>query len=361
MRLALLLALLATVPTAHAGGQDKKPRPFHMGSTYIPHDLSLKAFGELQGFLEAHVDLVSRKLDEGVPWPEATADLPYAPELDKKIQEESGRPEGKKLLLAVTPLNGDRTGLAPYRGSAGNIPLEGAWAKKDFDDPAAARAYLSYCREVIRRARPDVFIYGIEVNQLAEKNPARWKKFVPFVRDIYVALKREHPELPLLLSIQLETYYANESTQRKAVRDVLPFSDYTAVATLPNLVHVNPAKMPRDYLARVAALAPGRPLAVVDTAFLGEDLRIGDFERVGKAPWQDDYVRWLLEECARLNARIVVYSVPRDYDLLWEKFLRHLPLEFLKIMRDTGLIDGQGKPRPAFETWKDWHARNLKP
>ena len=363
MRHALVLALLLAALPAHAGGgrQDKKPRPFLMGSTYFPHDLTLEAFAELQTFLEANVDLVSRKLDEGVPWPEATADLPYAPELDKKIQEESVRPEGKRLLLAVTPLNGDKTALAPYRGAAANQPLAGAWAQKDFDDPAAARAYLSYCREVVRRARPDALIYGIEVNQLAEKNPTRWKKFVLVVRDIYVSLKKENPDLPLLLSVQLETFYANEAAQRRAVRDILPFSDYAAVATLPNLVHTNPAKIPRDYLSKVAALAPGKPLAVVDTAFLGEDLRIGDFERVGKPAWQDEYLRWLLEDCARLNAKIVVYSIPRDYDLLWEKLLRHLPLEFLKIMRDTGLLDGDGKPRKAFETWKDWHGRNYKP
>ena len=42
------------------------------------------------------------------------------------------------------------------------------------------------------------------------------------------------------------------------------------------------------------------------------------------------------------------------YALLYEKFLANTPLDFFRIVKDTGLLDGQGKPRKAFETWQAW-------
>jgi hypothetical protein len=347
-----MLAALAVLLLA-AGPQDRKSRPFHLGVSPIPHDLSPEAIGEFQAFQKDHTDLVAQKLDEGVPWPEALGGTPFEPAVDAKIKEASERPEGKKLLLSTTPLNGQKDGLAGHRGALPNLPLLGAWRDKDFDDAAVAKAYLAWCRELIRRARPDYFVYVIEANAQA-KNPARWKKFVPFVRDIYLALKKEHPELPLLVTIQLEGFYENEANQRAAVRQILPYSDYVTVTSLPNVRESNPAKLPRDYFSRVAALGQGKPFAVAETAFLGEDLTIAGFERVGKAAWQDDYLRWLLDDCAKLNAKFVVWMVARDFDLLYEKLLVNTPLDLFKIVKDTGLLDGSGKPRKSFDTWEGW-------
>jgi hypothetical protein len=98
----------------------------------------------------------------------------------------------------------------------------------------------------------------------------------------------------------------------------------------------------------------------VETAFLGEDLALPGLERAGKAAWQDEYLRWLLDESARLNAKYVVWTVPRDYDLLYLKLLAGTPLDFLKILKDTGLLDGDGKPRKSFETWEKWRALPVK-
>jgi hypothetical protein len=313
--LAIALVLLA-------GPQDKerKSRPFHLGITPIPHDMAPEAVADMRKFAGESADLVSQKMDEGVPWPEA---------------------------LGVTPYDAGHRGLLP------NMPLPGAWATKDFDDPLVARAYLVWCRELIRRARPDYFVYVME-GGVQFKNQARWKKFVPFVRDIYMALKKENPDLPLLITVSLEAYYENEANQRTALRQLLPYSDYVTVTALPNTKESNPAKLPKDYFTRVAALGGGKPFAVAETAFLGEDLTILGFERAGKAAWQDDYLRWLLDDCAKLNAKFVVWMIPRDFDMLYDKFLKNTPLDFFRIVKDTGLLDGAGKPRKSFETWQVW-------
>jgi hypothetical protein len=350
-----ILALLVLAAPL-AGPQDRKSRPFAMGATCFPHDLTPEALTALQTFLTDHAEVVAQKIDDGVAWPEALAGIPFSPDLDKKIQDAAWRPEGKKLLFSTTPLNGGKDGVAPRWG---NQPLPEGWKDRDFDDPQLIKAYAAWCRELIRRTRADFFNYAIELNQLA-KNPMRWKKVVPFCRDVYTLLKKDHPSIPIFFTIQAEAYHENEPGMRRALQQVAAYTDVVAVVTLPNLRESNPAKLGRDYYARIAAVAPGRPFGFAEAAFLGEDLSVFGLERAGKAAWQDEYLRWVLEESARLNAKFVVWSVPRDYDLLYLKLFANTPLDFLKILKDTGLLDGEGKPRKSFETWEKWRAIPLK-
>lgn len=353
----IVALLLLALPLA--GPQERKSRPFVMGATCFPHDVSIEALQALQTFLSTNAEVVAQKLDDGVAWPEALGGTPFAPELDKKIEEVAWRPEGKKLLFSTTPFNGGKDGVAGYRGALGNLPLGGGWTGKDFDDPELIRAYVAWCRELIRRTKPDFFCYAMELNQLA-KHPAKWKKIVPFCRDVYLLLKKEHPALPLFFTIQAEAWHENEPAARRAIQQVAAYTDVAAVVSLPNLRESNPAKLGKDYFSRIAAAVPGKPFGVAETAFLGEDLVLPGIERAGKAVWQDEYLNRLLDDCARLHAKFVVWTVPRDYDLLYLKLLANTPLEFLKILKDTGLLDGDGKPRKSFETWEKWRAIPVK-
>lgn len=351
--------LLACVP-ALAGGQDRKSRPFHMGTSMMPHDMSLEGIASMLAFVKDHSELVGRKLDDGIPWQEALDKSFYPEELEKKIAEESQRPEGKKVFLATTPLHKEKESKADTFGSRGDEPRSQVWKGKDLDDPDVMRAYANWCRDLIRRFQPDYFAYGIEVNQLAARNPQRWKKFLALAKELYPTLKKENPGLPIFVTLSVETFYENESVQKKLVSQLAPFTDLACVTAIPFYTQPNPAKIPKDYFAKVASALPGKPFAVAETAFIAEDMRIGTEERPGKAAWQDDYLRFLLDEAARLNGKFVVWTIPRDCDALHERLARDpatAPMaDFFRIFKDTGLLDGDGKPRKSFETWSKWLA-----
>lgn len=337
---------------AKGGPQERKNRPFYMGVDPMPHDMSIEGMAALFAFLNTHVDLVSLKLDKGVPWPEALEKRPYAPELEKSLGEAQEQFKDRKIFLMVTPLDGDKSGLAGYRGAGENEPLEGAWKAKDFDDPAIAKAYLNYCRDMIRRFRPEFFAFAVEANNLAKQNAPRWKKFIPFATDIYMALKKENPKLPVFVTLNADTYLEDPQAQKKAAAQILPASDYVAIHTIPYIREQVPAKLGRDFLAQFQALAPGKPFAIAGTAYLAEDISAVGIERVGKAAWQQEYLKFVLEECARMNAKFVIWMTARDLDDLVEKLG---PLgEFAKLFKDTGLQDGKGNPRKSFETWQQW-------
>jgi hypothetical protein len=348
-----LLALAAAGLLAAAGPQDRKNRPFQMGASPMPHDMTPEGLAALMAFLNSHSDLVATKIDEGIPWQEALDGRPYAPEFEKTLDEKALKLENKKVFVSTTPLNGDKNALGDTRG-AERIPRVGAWKARDFDDPNVIRAYLAYCRNLIARLRPDYFAYAMEVNALA-KVPAAWKKYLVFAREVYTALKKENPTLPVFVTVSLETMGEAEQVtiQKKAVQEALRYSDLAGVVAFPFLKEANPARLPKDYFSSVAALAGGKPIAVAETCFPAEDLTLPGFERIGKPAWQQDYVRLLLDESARLNARFVVWTVPRDYDLLADRAGALFP-EFFKIFRDAGLQDGDGKPRKSFELWEQW-------
>ncbi|HXX93970.1 MAG TPA: hypothetical protein VEN81_10065 [Planctomycetota bacterium] len=342
---------LACLAVAAGGPQERKNRPFYMGVGLMPHDLSVEGMAALFAFLNTNADLVPLSQDKGVPWPEALEKRAYSPEYEKKLTDDQEQFKERKLLLMATPLNGEKNGLAGYRGAAENEPLEGAWRAKDFDDPAVSKAYFAYCSDLIRRFHPEFFGYALEVNQLAKNNPTRWKKFVPFATDLYGALKKENPKLTIFVTLNGDTYLEDPGAQKKAVKEILAASDLVAVQTLPYIKEPVPSKLGRDFLAQFQALAPSKPFALA-TGFLAEDLSVIGIERVGKAAWQMEYLKFVFEECSKLNAKFVIWMIPRDLDLLVQKL--GLLGEVAKPIRNTGLLDAQGNPRKSMELWQTW-------
>lgn len=357
---ALLFALseAGNAGRAEGGGpQDRKSRPFDMGVGLIPHDMSEEGIQGLTKFVQDNADLVAHKVDGGVPWAEALAQKGYDPEFEKNLEGKANF-VAKKVFLALTPLDGEKAGLAGSRGLKENQP--DPFANREFDDPQVVRAYVNYCRDLIRRLKPHYFAYALEVNQLAGKNPNKWKKFLTLAREVYVTLKKENRELPIFVTFSVEAYYDGESNHRKAIKDVMAFSDLVGLATIPFYFHANPAKIPKDYFSRITGLAKEKPVAFVETGFLAQDLILpGLGERYGKVAWQDDYLKLVFEESLRLNGKFIVWMVARDPDALWERFAKgggemEGAAAMFKLFRDTGLLDGEGKPRKAFDTWSAW-------
>jgi hypothetical protein len=355
-------AAAQSLPRAKGGLQDRKTRPFQLGVTLMPHDMSVEGLAALFAFVNSHADLIAIKFDEGVPWQEALDRRGYSEAVENGLKEKVPKVEQKKVFIATTPLNGDKTGPAGYRAAEPGDPRAAKWSGRELDDPNLIRAYAFWCRDLIARYRPDAFAYAIEANAPA-RNPQAWKKFLVLAKEVYTTLKKENPNLPLFVTLSVET--ANEAEQltiqRKAIREVLAWSDYVAVSTIPYVTEHNPAKIRKDHFSSIAALGAGKPFAITETAFLAEDLSVPGFERIGKAAWQQEYLRFALEEAARLNAKLVVWMLPRDYDELWKKVAgAGEGADFYRLFKDTGLLDGEGNPRKAFETWEQWRKLPIK-
>ncbi len=360
---AVVLALLLLVPSSEA--VSVAMRSFSMGFTPTEYDATPQALEETYAFIGRHADLIAHRFVQGVPWPEAYDQKPYHPAVERDLRyRELKRARRQKVFLALSPIAAAAEGLGGYWGAKGNMPRPGPWERKDFDDPEVITAYTNFASDMIRRFRPDFVAYGIEVNSLVKDAPAEWPRFVKLARPVYAALKAEHPTLPIFVSLQLDYFWANEPDQRKAIGQILPYTDYIAVSTYPYINHyADPRAIPRDYFARLAALASQKPFAVAETGFTAKAVSVLGTRIPGREEWQDAYMKFLLDESQRLRAKFVVWFVPRDYDALVER-LRTLQIpgntiDLYSIWKSNGLVNARGDRRKAFQTWSEWLQRPL--
>ncbi|MCP4230650.1 MAG: hypothetical protein GY771_10975, partial [bacterium] len=86
-----------------------KSRPYYIGFTPWPYDITVPAKEETYRNISVHADLICHHMDNGVPWPEALNNEPYHPKVLGEIQYRLDHtPIGHKVYLSVGMLNQDR-------------------------------------------------------------------------------------------------------------------------------------------------------------------------------------------------------------------------------------------------------------
>ena len=254
-----------TTPEAEATPSGPQ-RSFALGFTDFPHELSIAALLEAYAVIERDGDLAVLHLDGGVPWPEMLAGQPSPKPWRDEIEGKAGVvPPGHLVYLAVTPISGDRNGLALYRGESANEPLPAPWDGYAFDHPDVIEAYGAYVERLIELLDPDYLAYAIEANMLYDKRPDLWDGFLSLVQATYERLKAAHPSLPLVVTIQAEWFHHDPSGQTGAIQDLLPYTDMVAVSSYPFIDHPDPEAVPQDYFSAIASLAPEKPFAIAET------------------------------------------------------------------------------------------------
>jgi hypothetical protein len=197
------------------------------------------------------------------------------------------------------------------------------------------------------------------VNALYKEQPKEWPRFVNLAKEVYTTLKGENPNLPIFVSFYLDYFLNDERKQREAISQILPYTDYVAVSTYPYLDQADPNKLRKDHFSKIAALAPNKPFAVAETGYIAKDLDAFGLKVQGNEEWQNDYLKFLLNECNKLNAKFVIWFVPRDYEPFFQK-IKAMKVgkqleDLFKIWKDTGVLDEKGNKRKAFYTWEQWH------
>ncbi|WP_230741912.1 hypothetical protein [Methanooceanicella nereidis] len=332
-------------------------RSFYMGMTPFPYDNTIDARIETYRFIKEHSDLAIHHFDSGVPWPEAFNNTPYRPNVENDLNYRVSQiKKGQQVYVAVTPIIIMRDGLTGYRGDSDNMERQGKWKDKGFTDADVIQAYTNYCKYMINKFEPDHFAYAIEANILADKDPAEFEKFPVMAEQVYSSLKSEYPDLPVFLTLHVDTYALNKNEQTEAIKKLLPYTDYIAVSTYPYTYKANPADIPRDWFSQMHDLAPEKPFAIAETGYAAEDLILDQYGATinGSEEWQAEYVNFMLTGASDLDAKFVVWFVSGDYDRLWDKMEKMGVDELFKLWKDNGLMDGDRKPRKSLDAWDKW-------
>lgn len=126
----------------------------------------------------------------------------------------SARAAGKQVFLSVSPLDGNRSSLAPrVRVVSGTEVVESGWAPRCWDARTAADgevwqdAYVRYVEWMVDLFQPEFLNVGIELNLWDINCPSAWDGMVDVVNAAYDAAKSRRPGIPVFPSIQIDALY----------------------------------------------------------------------------------------------------------------------------------------------------------
>lgn len=361
-RIKLTVALLAGVALATVGfAQDlpTKTRPFHLGFTRWPADLTLDGVTTAQDFAHAHGDVVSVMFIGGVPWPEALDGKPFSADVQSNLRYRP--PAGKKVFLSISPLDKDRKRLAPYWAEKDNQPLPAAWANRSFDSPEVKAAFLNFTLRAVEQMRPDYLAIGIESNILLSHDPAKWAQLKELHRATYTAVKAKHPALPVFFTTDVLHYkkLASEAKGRDQageVADLMRHSDVFAMSVYPHMSYGVPRPVPADFLDFATRF--GKPVAVSESGMTSRDVELKAFKVTlkGSEADQTQFTELLLSTAARDRYLFVINFATTDFDKLVAKLPPPVD-DLARIWAYTGLQTGDKRPKPALAVWDGYLGR----
>jgi len=338
-----------------------KTRPFYMGFTPFPPDITPAAVQSTYKGIAAYADIICHHLDDGVPWPEALDDKPFSEHLRNGWKtRKDNTPAGFKVFVAVTPLNTFRKGMALYHGEKENMPLPKAFANKSFDSPEIMKAYLNYCRRAAAYFRPDYLAIGIEVNELVHNSPDEWPGFVRLYRHVYSRLKKDYPQMPIFATFTLHNMlqdgWSDIEVQRRKVQEFLPDVDIAGISFYPFMKTLGAPETPVEAFDWIRKFVGDKPIAITETGFPAEQTHLKDFNVTlpGSPKSQAAYIESVLSAAGRDRYLFVIAFLYQDYDALWEKIKVGMSGDWAAAWRDCGLVDGAGTKRPAHEVWRKY-------
>jgi Glycosyl hydrolase family 53 len=354
---ALSSAVLALVAVFARPSPDDIPkpasRPFRMGFTRWPADLTLDGMMTAQKFAQEHGDVVSVMFIGGIPWQEALDGKPFSKSVEDDFRYKP--PVGTKLFLSISPLDQGRKGLAPYWGEKDNLPLPADWAKRALDSPEVKKAFLNFTLRAIEKMKPDYLAIGVESNVLLSNDPAKWAQLKNLHRATYAAVKAEHPALPVFFTTEV-LHYKKLATEAKGrdqegeVADLMKQSDLFAMSVYPHMSYGIPRPVPADFLDFARTFK--KPIAVAESGMTSRDVELKAFKVTlrGSDADQKQFTELLLKTAARDGYAFVINFATTDF----EKLVAKLPPpadDLARIWAFTGMQTSDKKPKPALAVW----------
>ena len=339
-------------------------RPFAMGFSQWPPSFDLVDIKDTYAWNAAHADIFVYHQTAGIPWQNAYDDAPF-----DKIEGEdywglvrAGMPKEGKRYLALTPLDTNRTGLAPnVTKDNDNATLPKEWSELALNDPKIKRAYLNYVLRAIKYFQPDYLAISIEPNIMLTKDEANWEAHKELYLYIRGEVKKRYPTLPIFASLQYENYmgYTSESKdkvelQRIKMQSLLEASDIIGVSTYPYFSQST--IVPKDYFLPLAEFH--KPIAIVESGYASVPFKVYGWPFAVSEELQKKYFEILFASAHRDKYIFIINWISKDYT----KLLDEMPFyakEFARIWVSTGLRDAEGNVKPAYYLWETEYLRTL--
>ncbi|MEQ1709211.1 MAG: hypothetical protein ABL864_12860 [Terricaulis sp.] len=357
----IVLGAVAVAIAAPAVAQPLQTRPFRMGVTRWPPDLTLEAVAATDRFIADECDMAAPMILGGVPWTEALSGAPFSQNLNTELAYRP--PQGHKLLLSIGPLDTSRRAMAPYWGQTDNRPIPAPFAGLTFDDARTMRAYSNFAIRACEATRPDWLAIGIESNLLLHNAPALWPAYKALHRHAYERIKARFPNLPVLFTMEVShllglSEHADGALQRREMLDLMRHSDLAAFSVYPHMSWEIPRPLPTDFFdfaKRFAEDAGGKPIGVTESGYTSRNVMIGTLPLFGSPRDQQRHFELLLETAHRDRFAFIVNFASHDFERLTRRLSGQMQT-LSRIWTYTGIVRGDGRAKPGTAVWRRYRA-----
>ena len=268
-------------------------------------------------------------------------------------------PDGGEVYLAVSPGRGE------LKVADKGLPLPKELKGKAYDHPLVKKAFLNYCRRAVEFFKPDYLGIGIEVNEIYQKGPDKWRAYAQLHRYVYDGLKKDNPELSIFASFTLHGMLNAKGTAREnmaaAFEEIMPQCDLVAVSFYP-FIAGGTTEIDKSLLWMTDRFDKYRKrYAVVETGEAAERLKFPGTGQIinGTEEKQAAYYTQLLATARNRRFEFVISFLHRDYDAMWDRIKAFSPEAFMA-WRDCGLLDQAGKKRKSYHIWKQYFDMHLQ-
>ena len=353
------IGMLLFTAVTFAAAEHGNVRHFRMGFTGFPSDITLEAVMEARHFSRNNADILAHHI-EGVPWAESLHAKPFSTEMmnDWRGKKEA-MPDGGKVYLAVSPGRGE------LKVADKGLPLPKELKPKAYDHPMVKKAYLNYCRRAVEFFKPDYLGIGIEVNEIYQKGPDKWRAYTELHRFVYHELKKDNPDLSIFASFTLHGMLNARGAAREkmatAFEEIMPQCDLVAVSFYP-FIAGGTTEIDKSLQWMTDRIDKYRkPYAVVETGEAAERLKFPGTGQIinGTEEKQAAYYKQLLATARSRRFEFVISFLHRDYDAMWDRIKAFSPEAFMA-WRDCGLLDQAGKKRKSYHIWKQYFDMRLQ-
>lgn len=343
------------------GTAQSETRPFRMGFTYWPSDLTPEGVQLSNDFVNKHSDIVSIMYIGGIPWQEALTGGRYSKDVEDKLSFKA--PPGKKLFVSISLLNESRSGLAAYWGERDNMPLPPDWAARAMNSPEVKQAYKKFALDVIDKMHPDMLAIGVELNSIMTLNPPKGPEAAELYRETYKAVKLKHPKLDVFFTTEIMHYSglsggSDKVKQAKEVEELMRYSDLFAMSFYPHMSASMPRPVPMDFLAFATKFK--KPIAVAECGMTSQNVELKSLKLTlpGSDKEQSTFLESVLGQAQKDKYRFVVQFAGTDFEKLCDRLPPEVG-EIARIWQYTGLQTSSGKPKPALRIWAEAFDRKL--
>ena len=234
-----------------------------------------------------------------------------------------------KAVVELNPLKADG-----IKGADIDPPKEADARRLSFANPEVSEPFE---RAVLELAglKPPYLAVATDVNLLALSSPGEYSAFTALYRKLYEKIKRASPGTKVFVTFQWEAMQGRSAQANRALVDaVRSHMDLLAFTSDPRKLYdrQGPSGIPGDYYDRMAAYRATREELLVEVTW-PTDGGSGETDQLA-------FVRDLPQLMGGLKPSMLVWSFLHD-------------VKVLVFTLRSGLIETDGKPKPAFAAFRD--------